>query len=627
MIFDSVAASLQTIIDFFIGTTLSNSNLVLAATITDDDLALGSDITISWPKSDSRFNHCTVKFNNEFENFKEDSASWPPKISGTFDKGVGGVIYSSVDGWDQVKAGGALLNSVGVWNTSEDSVTLEWKIRARETGTHTIKFTVDDSGSLEVIDSSNITIHTLNVNDWKAVFTGTVFLTKDQIYTIRTTATSSSGLKGIAGLMKAPSGVEVWSTRDIAYTDIIVKTYSNAIYQTMLQEDGGVLLETESFEEGITDYYHALARAEEVVRTSRTAFSIEFDYLIKDRFLEPGDYIKISSEVLNLPDSSDYYFRVEESEVQDNLTCKIKATRFHWAQLAWNVKDDVYVNPQSWTSFAVSAPTSVRYTATSSKFENSSGIVSWIAPNDDKVVGYIVYMAAQGSYTIEGELSLKELGRTVDTSFILPLLSAGDYVFGVQSITALGRKSIIVLTQIHSTITGATPPAPTNALITISDDKKFVNVAWEVPSLRADGSNYSDHQATLVFKTTTNAFDNPEQLAEVASTSRYSDASEPGTWYYWVRNLSKKGIVSDTTFAGYHTFAEQDTVFVDTTPPPTPYNFTAIAEYNTITLNWTVPSYTEGQGHKETLYFLNHLFLHIKHKHPLLRFFHHLYLA
>ena len=68
----------------------------------------------------------------------------------------------------------------------------------------------------------------------------------------------------------------VWTTRSDAYTGFITVNTSSSVYDQMLLEDGDLELETDIFADGITDYYHALAKAEELVRTSRTAFGIKF---------------------------------------------------------------------------------------------------------------------------------------------------------------------------------------------------------------------------------------------------------------------------------------------------------------------------------------------------------------
>jgi hypothetical protein len=49
------------------------------AIITDDDIVRES-VEIQWPNLDTRQNFCTVRFANEAKDFKEDTATWPPRF-------------------------------------------------------------------------------------------------------------------------------------------------------------------------------------------------------------------------------------------------------------------------------------------------------------------------------------------------------------------------------------------------------------------------------------------------------------------------------------------------------------------------------------------------------------------
>ena len=79
------------------------------------------------------------------------------------------------------------------------------------------------------------------------------------------------------------------------------KAVRNSVYDTYLDEDGDVALETDISLVGITSYYTALAKAEYIVRSSRSkityTFSVNRDYL----YLEPGDIVKFQSDVLRIP--------------------------------------------------------------------------------------------------------------------------------------------------------------------------------------------------------------------------------------------------------------------------------------------------------------------------------------
>lgn len=52
---------------------------IVSAYITDDDIILSADISQGWTSLNDKLNYQTVKFFNEAKDFKEDTASWPPK--------------------------------------------------------------------------------------------------------------------------------------------------------------------------------------------------------------------------------------------------------------------------------------------------------------------------------------------------------------------------------------------------------------------------------------------------------------------------------------------------------------------------------------------------------------------
>jgi len=60
-------------------TSLSETEALIDSnhTFTEDDI-IRNEISVSWPTATERFNQVTVQFDNEYENFKADSATWPP---------------------------------------------------------------------------------------------------------------------------------------------------------------------------------------------------------------------------------------------------------------------------------------------------------------------------------------------------------------------------------------------------------------------------------------------------------------------------------------------------------------------------------------------------------------------
>jgi hypothetical protein len=432
----------------------SNSNIVVANTLTDDDLVIDDNVSINWPSSSERLNFCTVRFHNESENFKEDTVSWPPKESGVSLRGVGGFKYpdSVDDAWDD-SVGGVLLKKYSVWSGIGSSFDQTWKFFVKETGSYTFEFTGDNSATASIATTTGTVLYSGSATDWKAITTGTVSLTKDTEYRIRLTAQDSGGSgKGIAGKLSKGSFVH-WTTRSDNYTSLLSINNNNAVYTAMKLEDNDLDLETDIFADGITDYYHALAKAEELVRTSRTAFGIRFKYVIKDKFLEPGDFIKLSSQTLKLGVDVDLYLRVNEVKITDEAVCEVNATRFDYTQLAWNVDDNEYIKAINVYSFVFGKPSNLIYIAQTAQILNSSGRLEWTkVPDESQLDCYITYYHFPGNVTGGGEVIWTELGRTTDTQYILPPLTLDQTIFGVRAISKGGKLSDIAVTNVVSPI-------------------------------------------------------------------------------------------------------------------------------------------------------------------------------
>ena len=391
-----------------------------------------------------------------------------------------------------------------------------------------------------------------------------------------------------------PDGIEVWNTRNIAYSDLITVTPSDAVYLAMLAEDNGVELETDLFAEGVTDYYHALAKAEELVRTSRSAFAISFDYIIKDRFLEPGDFVRLNSTRLSLGSVTALYIRVNEVQMKDGLTATLKGTRFDWTQLAWNVKDDEYLKPPNQYNFTVQPPTNFRYSVIQGQFNGGVGRLEWDNVADNSVVDYILYAASAGVYDEHGLPVFQELGRATTSPFLLPALAGGFFRFGIRSHTASNRVSTMEIIDgdiVTVSVLGVDPPDPTGLAATPDTTKAKVVVSWTIPATHTDGSPYDDHSTTSVFRSLTNDILTATLIGNSTGTT-FNDIDELyGAVYYWVQFNTYKGKTSAVVGSVTTSFNHFE-VATDTTPPPAPTGFSVTVGYYMFMLTWTNPTYT-----------------------------------
>jgi len=464
----------------------SNESVVVATTLTDDDLVLDDDVQINWPSSSERLNHCTVRFHNESENFKEDTVSWPPKTAGTSLRGIGGFKYPVKGNFETDTDGGKLLNSYAVWSGNLSSTTLNYKFVVKESGVYTLSYTADDNVAVTITNTSNssIVLNTGVQGDLGSVKTANISLTADTIYAIQLIGGDTGGEKGVAAKLVKDNFI-VWTTKSDAYTDFINTTTTSSIYDTMKSEDGGLEFETDLFAEGVTDYYHALAKAEELVRTSRTAFGITFKYIVKNNFLEPGDFIRLNSKTLRLGETTPLYLRVNQVKVSEESTCEVTATRFDYTQLAWNVKDDEYLKPANIYNFTVDQPRNLVFTPESVNLLSSVGSLNWDDSTSSEFASYIIYMYKPGNVLPDGTILWTELGRSSESQFTLPALTLESAMFGVRTLTKQGKLSEITHTGLI-TLTPATAATAyilslSNDSISLTCDKDGIPVAGQLP--------------------------------------------------------------------------------------------------------------------------------------------------
>ena len=91
--------------------------------------------------------------------------------------------------------------------------------------------------------------------------------------------------------------------------------------------------------EGITDPYHAVSRAEQIVRSSRSNRPLELTVSRKFLHLELNDLVRvnISNSIINVND----VYRIEEINTDPStLNSDLKLVNFSYLNLAWNVSDN-----------------------------------------------------------------------------------------------------------------------------------------------------------------------------------------------------------------------------------------------------------------------------------------------
>jgi hypothetical protein len=417
----------------------SNANISLAGTLGDDQLCLDDKFVFAWPSSDTRLNYCTIRFKNEAMDFAEDTASWPPKVSGTVMRGIGTTLYTPIESWgypgsNQLTA--KFMGAYGVWNgASVTSSTMSWKFVCKSSSTHTVRLYADASATVTVKNAGGTTILTQALADsiGGTVVTATFTGAANQVFTVDVTAAgnTSTQQRAFAGTIVDANNVQVWSSRSPAYTSFNTLTLSNAVYNTYLAEDNNIPLEADEAAPGIVDYYHALAKAEERVRTSRSDSIVTLRYKIEDKFYEPGDFVKVDSPTLKI---SNLYLKITEASVIDELTGEITGRRFDYSQGAWNVADDQIIKAAEIYQSGLPPPAWVQLSVVGTNITaNGGGRVTWQQPNDSRIRDYIILLHQSGGIDAQGRPVYVELGRAVEPPFDLPALKITAGRIGVQA--------------------------------------------------------------------------------------------------------------------------------------------------------------------------------------------------
>jgi len=214
-------------------------------------------------------------------------------------------------------------------------------------------------------------------------------------------------------------------------------TSLSSIHNAYLAEDNNQPFQSDLNMSGITDPYHALAKAEESVRKARTMVVLNLVVSKKGLNLEPGDFINVTSTIIAITNE---VYRVESIEVRSDFSVKLKCYSFDFNVLAWNIDDDVAYTVAPVFDFIISPPSSVAFSeGTTDVLGFSSGQLSWQHADDVSATDYLVEISADNGSTYQS------LGVTRANTFDIVGLQTGVYTFSVRSRTPSGTLSERVL--------------------------------------------------------------------------------------------------------------------------------------------------------------------------------------
>jgi hypothetical protein len=213
----------------------------------------------------------------------------------------------------------------------------------------------------------------------------------------------------------------------------------STVYNQYLSDDGGLLLKTEMYLPCTSDPYHALAKAEQMVRTSRREMKAKFTIGKKGLLLEPGDIISVTDSTSGLTNE---IMKVESVKLSASLTAEIEARQYSHETFAWNVPDTTpYFSTKLDYYLKVSKPTNVVFTPDNPNgiFGVSSGKLTWTSPDTISISEYLVELS------FDDGITWQTLTSTLSQELDVTGLNNGVYKFSIRSKDQLGKFSERVL--------------------------------------------------------------------------------------------------------------------------------------------------------------------------------------
>ena len=204
------------------------------------------------------------------------------------------------------------------------------------------------------------------------------------------------------------------------------------LYKHYLNDiDNNAPLEGDFFENGVTTYQHALAKAEQRVRTTRGLAT--YGYTVGAEFfrIEPNDFISISSKAAKI---DDLLMTVNEVSPRKGGFIEISSSTFDARMLAWNALDSdqpEYVSPYF---SPLGQASDIQITdLPNSPLATAAYRVSWQPANDNRVTKYAVRYTEEAIADItELDTQWMEIGITENNYIDMPLLT-GTFTFVVIS--------------------------------------------------------------------------------------------------------------------------------------------------------------------------------------------------
>lgn len=373
---------------------------------------------------------------------------------------------------------------------------------------------------------------------------------------------------------------------------------SGDVYAIYLAEDNGILLETDTFADGITTYTHALAHAEQLVRISRSSvnytISVSRDYL----HVEPGDLVKVESAVLNIPGE---LMRTEEVAAEQDGSVKLTLVKFDVRMLAWNANDDEVIDGRNVYNGQLPNVALSSIVFKPSLDGKTAGTLVWSPVKDNRVTGYQIKTA---SLYAQDATIWADRGVASSCVFELPLIASGATVVTVVSTD--GKKTApragwpikhldidaVVVSPVMAELSKTTimVPQDTRGNLTYTDVSGVFRV-WQ-------GDTILTETADVAFSV----------VSTVSCTVTINNTTGVGKGVYTVTSLNSKNgqatfkaVYKSTEFVRTLTIIAKESLYPPGDDyPPTPANFTVESAITHVFAEHSQPTFTTNGGYKST---------------------------
>lgn len=526
----------------------TNESEIQVAKIVDDSVIIRETIDINYPTASERANICVVKFSDEANDFKENSATWPPR---------GSSVHQQLLAQDSLVPLEKNFSENGIVSSYHALAKAEELVRTSRSEV-VYKFSVNLDGSF--LESGDIIL----VNSEAAVITNEYMYITEMEVTDQSTASITA--------TKFDYNQLAWNVKD----DEIIPPRNNYNFSVTAVNSNSIIFTASSA--------NALSEALGILSWSQPASDSPAYYTINVRKLGTlewtyiGNTMTTNIEIFSLK-AGTYEFIVQAFYPQGRAASP-------------STSNPIAIN-------VLPAPTSVTWSANVTALLNKSGTVTWTRPVDDRIAYFNIYVWKVGNVDVNFNPIWAAVGSSSGNSFVVDGLETTNVVIGVTSVSKLGAESAMGLSG-TITIVYPTPPTATGlAAVLAGDHNESVKISWLMPVNRADGSVYNDHYTTNVYRRKQGAAN--WTLIGQTTIGYYMDTpTEYGVLEYQVRLQSTRSVVGNAsaTVTSTMDFYQQQ---LDLTPPPAPSAFTATPAFSTIQLYWTVPSYTIGGGHKQVL--------------------------